>query len=116
MKDTLSDVVEGLLVLPFRRSHVVGLVTNPQSWKTWFLKRNQNAGEEYQKRIDEAIMSLEWLVAQPKDSIEWIYNHPDDLDASRIELIGLVKGERRSDSALQQYALDMLSLAQQMKE
>ena len=116
MKDTLSNVVASLSRLPFRRSHVIGLIADPKMWQAWFSKRNSPENEDYQKRINEAVMSLEWLIKQPKGSIDWVYNHPDDISKSSKELIALVRGDKKSDSSLREYGLEMLSLAQQMKE
>ena len=116
MKDTLSNVVASLSKLPFHNSHVVGLVTDPQIWHEWFLKRNQHTGDNYQKRVTEAITSLEWLSSQPEASISWVYNHPDDIATDSKELVALIKGEKKSDPLLRDYAVKMLSLANQMKE
>lgn len=116
MLDTQSQVALGLSTLPFRATHTMGIVTDPNTWREWFLSRNKAGTDEYTKRIDEAIRSLEWLTAQPGDSIKWIYNHPDNIMLSANELIALVKGTQESDSSLRETALTMLYLAYQMKE
>jgi guanylate kinase len=115
MLDTQSQVASSLSQLPFRRTHIIGIVTDPDAWKKWFLDRNKKNTPEYEKRIDEAIQSLEWLTAQPANAITWIYNHPNDKAHSAKELIAAVKDTKMSDSELRDTALTMLYLAYQMK-
>jgi len=115
MLDTQAKVIDSLSELPFHKTHIIQLVTDPKSWQRWFLNREKKGTDEYNKRLDEAILSLELMTSRPEESVHWIYNHPDDLTTSAKELIAVVKGTKKSDLKNRQYALEMLSLAQQMK-
>src|SRR6266536_4418405 len=61
MLATLSGVVEPMSALPFEKTHRIGLVCQPEVWETWLQKRFPKKNEEQQKRILEAVQSLEWL-------------------------------------------------------
>jgi energy-coupling factor transporter ATP-binding protein EcfA2 len=114
MLDTQSQVVTNLAKLPFHKTHIIGLVTDPMAWQQWFLARNPKASDDYTKRLDEAILSLEWLVGQ--STIRWIYNHPDNITAGAKELISVVKDNENTNQTYRKYAIELLSLARQMKQ
>jgi guanylate kinase len=116
MLDTQSQVVATLSRFPFKNTYVIGVVTDPTKWKEWLTKRDIKGSEEYVKRVGEAITSLEWLVAQPDNSINWVYNHPNDLQTSAHDFIAAIRNHQVNDLTLRGYALEMLSLAHQMKE
>jgi guanylate kinase len=115
MLDTQAQVVSSLARLPFHKTHTVGLVSDPKAWQEWFLSRNKKGSEEYEKRIDEAIHSLEHMTAEPTESIHWIYNQPDSLEGTAKELIATVKGKQESKLDNRERAISMLYLAYQMK-
>lgn len=93
MLDTLSNVVESLRQLPFKRTITISLTTDPESWEAWLLERYPEPSEERTKRLNEAILSIEWSLSQSHDHF-WLVNTPDDLDGSAERLIDVI--HRRS--------------------
>lgn len=116
MLDTQAKVIDSLLRLPFNTSHIIVLVTDPDLWKQWFLTREQKGSEEYTKRLNEAISSLESVLARSPQTVHWIYNQPNNLDSMASDLIEIIKDTKKSNLRNREYALGMLSLAYQMKE
>lgn len=90
MLDTLSNVVDNLRGLPFKRTVTVSLTTNPDNWQDWFLKRYPNPSQERTKRLEEAIISIEWSLAQLDDHF-WLVNAPDSLTTTADRLISIVR-------------------------
>lgn len=101
MLPTISNVVEHLRNLPFKRTVTIGLITEPQIWSRWFNERypmnNEESNEERLKRAAEAITSLSWLLDQPDDSVIWLINNEDALPETAARLIEQASGERGSD-------------------
>jgi len=114
--DTQSQVVQHMRLLPFHKTHVVGLVTDPATWQSWLSQRYENDNPEFPKRIEEAINSLEWLLSQPEGAVDWVYNHPNDLAKSATELTAIVTGEEASNSSYKRYAKQLLELALSLKK
>jgi guanylate kinase len=114
--DTQSQVVQHMRSLPFRKTHVVGLVTDPATWQSWLSQRYTKDDPEFPKRIGEAINSLEWLLSQPDGTIDWVYNYPNDTTKSATELINIVTNQGESDAAYKRYAKELLKLALSLKK
>ena len=83
MLEVLSSMVTYMRTLPFRRTTVIGVAADPTHWATWFNARFPTGSEERHKRLQEAIMSLEWLTDATHGSlVQWIVNSPDRDTAS----------------------------------
>lgn len=72
----LSNSVASLRQLPFKRIYTIGLVAESHDWDHWFSLRAFDSIEERNKRLAEAIVSLEWLLSTPDAAI--ISNHAND--------------------------------------
>lgn len=114
--DTQAHVVKHLRRLPFRRTHAIGLVTAPEAWQSWLLTRYDNDTPELQKRLGEAISSLEWLLAQPEEAIHWAYNYPGNIQKSAEELTAVITRHEKPHRSYREYAEKLLSLAKRMKK
>jgi guanylate kinase len=88
--DTLSDVVEELRDLPFRRTTTISLTTDAESWERWLHDRYPVPSLERKKRLQEAINSIEWSLRQTSNH-HWIINRPDKIDDVANQLILAVK-------------------------
>lgn len=90
MLDTLSNVVDELRALPFKRTVVISLTANADAWQEWFLARYPRASDERTKRLQEAILSIEWSLGQTRDHA-WIVNAPEELESTANQLIATVR-------------------------
>jgi len=91
--DTLSSVVDSLRKLPFKSTITIGLVSDPETWQSWFLQRYPNKGPERHKRLQEAVLSLEWLLDQPDGSVLWLENKLGELNQTAQRLVNLCLGK-----------------------
>lgn len=66
---TLASSVANYKKLPFLHTYTIGLVATPQDWQQWLNEREFASPNDYAKRINEAILSLEWLLTTPSASI-----------------------------------------------
>ncbi|HEY5695755.1 MAG TPA: hypothetical protein VIQ80_02880 [Candidatus Saccharimonadales bacterium] len=72
MLTTLSNIVNHLRELPFAHTYVVGLVNEPDTWLQRFYERYPEPSGERTRRLREAVMSLEWLLApENQNHIIW---------------------------------------------
>lgn len=85
---TLATTVDGLRELPFASTHVIGLVTSPAAWKDWFESRQFADETERQKRIDEAAISVEWLLGDSRASI--VTNAPSHPEVAADHVVRIV--------------------------
>lgn len=88
--DTLSTVVGGMQALPFKNVVTISLTTNPVAWQNWLLSRYPEPSEERTKRLNEAVQSIEWSMAQSANHF-WLVNRPNDIATTANELIGVVR-------------------------
>lgn len=116
LKDTLSNVAGSLAKLPFHRTYIIGIVTTPEAWQQWLSLRFKPDDPDFLKRINEAIQSLEWLLRQPRETVKWVYNRPDDIETSAKELITITKEDKPASIDYPQYAQDLLDLAKSLKK
>ena len=108
---TVSTVAQHLRSLPFGRTLVICIVTEPETWKRWLLARYPEPSEERTKRIAEAVQSLEWSLAQPESDVLWLNNRDGELAVTTERLIGQARGETGSDSEARAIAQQCLELA-----
>lgn len=88
--ETLSNIVTFMRRLPFKRTVVIGIAVELSQWQTWFNARFGDNNDERRQRLEEAVMSLEWLMDPTHpDIVQWVENSPT-LDASEA-IIDIVK-------------------------
>ncbi len=112
MLATLSGVVDSMSQLPFKNTFIIGIVCEPATWKEWLTKRYPSSTKEKQKRIKEAVQSLEWLLESNRDII-WIENSRSEPQKTTRDVIDAVLYNKRNDGA-KQLASDMLREAKGM--
>lgn len=110
--DTLSTVVAGMQALPFKNTVTISLTTDPSAWRNWLLTRYPEAGEERTKRLQEAVQSIEWSLAQTSQHF-WLVNHPNDLHKTASELIAVVRGQSEPSNPPAE-AAELLSTAKSL--
>lgn len=111
---TLSGAVEQLRTIPFQRTVVIGLSTDPATWRRRLTDRYPEPSEEKTKRLKEAIVSLQWMLdPAQKDVIQWA-NNPDNPDAAVKSIIDIVKYNKQGDLAAKENARRMLEIAEDL--
>ncbi len=110
--DTLSTVVGGMQALPFQNVVTISLTTDPSAWKSWLLARYPDVSEQRTKRLQEAIQSIEWSLAQTSQHY-WLVNTPNDLRSTASQLIAIVRG-RTGPTNPPAEAAKLLSTAQSL--
>ena len=86
---TLSNAVSQLKNVGFRAAIPIGLITHPKVWLEWFDARYHDRQSDRPARLQEALESIEWLLAH--DEVRWLINEPGRVDAVARELIALIK-------------------------
>lgn len=105
--DTLSSVAEQLRHLPFKRTVTISLTAPYDDWQQWFFARYPISTPERQKRLKEAVTSIEWSIAQSQH--HWLVNHRSDLDGAAENLIRIVtEGTAENQTEARQAAEDLL--------
>jgi guanylate kinase len=87
--DTLSGTVETYRKLPFLSTTAISLTTDPNEWKRWFVERYPEPSAERSQRLREAILSIEWSLAQGSDH-QWLVNRTGNVTHTSSELIDMV--------------------------
>lgn len=108
--DTLASSVSDYTSLPFRTTHVIGLIAPAARWHTWLLQRYPVASDDALKRLEEATYSLEWLLSHP--NVHWINNDSTPESAAR-QLIECMKSAVTSSDQAHAHARDILHLIAQ---
>ncbi len=108
---TLSHTVAPLQKLPFASTHVIGLVTEPHTWKQWFIARYPDVSSERTKRLNEAIFSLEWLIDHDTE-VHWAINRQDKASTVATSIINEVKYNQSNGKSGSKMAKGMLAIAQ----
>lgn len=88
--DTLSAAVETYRQLPFERTVTISLTTDADTWQKWLDSRYPEPSDERTKRLEEAIMSIEWSLSQTVGH-HWIINRAGGLQQSAAALIATIK-------------------------
>lgn len=100
MLATLSGIVNHLRELPFARTYVVGLVCDPEIWLKRFYERYPKPSDERTKRLNEAVVSLEWLLApENQNHIIWADATTVGAEDAVQSVINAVKYNKHDDSA-----------------
>lgn len=108
--ETLANSVEMYRQLPFKQTIAVSLTTMPEQWQSWFSERYPVMNDEAKKRLKEAVLSIEWSLAQTSNHV-WLVNDgtPDEV-ATR--LVAIIKGEAAGDDGAS-HARAIMELAKQ---
>jgi hypothetical protein len=86
--DTLSATVERYRQLPFKRTLAISLTTDPDAWEAWLLARYPKPSPERKNRLQEAVQSIEWSLAQAA-SHNWIVNQPGHPEVAARALVSI---------------------------
>lgn len=105
MLPTLSITVDLLLTLPFKKIVVIGLAAEPNIWKQRIDARYPIHNAERTKRLEEARVSLDWLLSSPH--VKWVDNTISDTSAARQTVINIVKYNQDGDKIARQHAEEM---------
>ena len=112
MLATLSGVVDHLRQLPFQTTHVIGLAVEPDVWLRRFYDRPMSP-EERAKRLQEAVVSLRWLLDPAHiPEITWVNNTSEDDSAAVQSVINAVKYNKPGDDTALRVAQAMLERLQ----
>lgn len=112
--DTLANSVDDYRALPFKRTITISLTANPSVWQSRLKQRFPNGGDDMKKRLQEAVLSTEWSLAQTNDH-HWLLNSQGDSTATAQKLIEIATGSVDSPTqppeaaVLHQAAVHLLS-------
>ena len=108
--DTLSNSVETYRALPFEKTYTISLTTEAHTWLNWLKERYPEPSEERDKRLEEALLSIEWSRAQENNHI-WLINQPNNLDDTANQLTSYIETGQIPN---QSHALDQAAKMHQM--
>jgi guanylate kinase len=113
MLPTLSGIVHSLRRLPFQTTHVIGIAVDPDIWLRRFYERYPEPSSERTKRLEEAAVSLQWLLDPAHmQEITWVDNSSSDESGAVQSVINAVKFNKRGDPATLRIAHTMLERLQ----
>lgn len=96
----LSGGVEQLRQMPFKGTVTLGVGVRPETWRQRLAKRYSRPGEEKTRRLREAALSLDWLLADPHAKM--VDNTPSDPAAAIQAILRMVRhGQAGSQAAKQ---------------
>lgn len=111
---TLSGAVAQLQSMPFKRTFIVGISTDPDTWKERLLIRYPTESEEKTKRLKEAIVSLTWLLDPAQDkNVHWVSN-PANSQVAIQSVIDIVKYNKQESKDAKEDARRMLKVAEEL--
>lgn len=73
--DTLSGSVTTYRNLPFEATHTLAITAPDHEWQQWFLSRYPEPSAEAEKRLEEAVLSINWALKDPET--QWVVNSHD---------------------------------------
>jgi guanylate kinase len=95
---TLSNGVEQLRNIPFEKTHVIGLATEPDNYAAWFNRRYPEQNKNRARRLGEAGISLGWLLSEENEGlVTWVENIEGRADIAAKSIIDIVKHGKQSD-------------------
>jgi hypothetical protein len=102
----LSTVVDSLSQLPFKKAVVIGLSVRPDVWTNRLNNRYPQPSSERTKRLQEAVASLDWLLAKP--DMQWVDNTASDPTKAIQSILNIVKySQQTQDTNATTYARQM---------
>lgn len=112
MLATLSGIVNSLRQLPFETTHVIGLAVDPDIWLQRLNGRPMDPDERV-KRLNEAVVSLQWLLDMANmQEIKWVNNTSSDETTAVQSVINAVKFNKPGDKIALRVAHSMLERLQ----
>lgn len=70
--DTLANSVAEYRSLPFDRTVVIAVTAPADQWHKWFIERYPVPTTEAEKRLSEAVLSINWALNDPET--HWVVN------------------------------------------
>ncbi|MFZ2126336.1 MAG: hypothetical protein WAV04_02385 [Candidatus Microsaccharimonas sp.] len=110
MLDTLFNTVAELDRLPFKGVLKIAIVSRGNSWADLFLERYPKPSQERTKRINEAVLCLNWMINEAPDDMIWLENPWGTAELAADNLISLIKGSKKTED-LRPLAVEMLERA-----
>ena len=113
MIDLVTSAVEPFSKIPFKRFDVVSVVCPDLHWIMRVTDRFYTIGSvETKKRIDEAIINLEWSLSH--DDMLWLHNPNRRVKHAAKELVRFTLGEEELYSSGRKSAEGMLNTARNL--
>lgn len=108
---TFSGAVEQFRKLPFESTHTISLLPTAEVWATWFDSRYPEDHPNRRRRLEEAVISLNWLLEEEQGaSILFIENINGDAATTARNAIEAIATKQTSDRAID-HAYDMRAWA-----
>jgi guanylate kinase len=108
----LASAIDDRIQKPFARAHILFIVARPEIWKRWLDTRYPVKSEERTKRIQEAIISLKWALAENQPyHITWIENSVENPERTIEDITNIVKYNQQDTDSARDYGRQMLELA-----
>ena len=111
--DALFNSVDDLDRLAFKSIFKVAVVSRGNEWEERFVARYPESSNERMKRAHEAILCLEWIIAQDANKIIWLENTAGHATKAAKQLIAMTKYGQPSES-LRPLAEEMLEKAKKI--
>ncbi len=113
MLEMLPSGIDQFRRLGFGGLQAFYMVTQPEAWRQVFEARYPDPTAERQKRLGEAILSLEWSLDQPEDSFLWLHNIANKQETTAKQIIHTATtGE--SAGVYRDFAMGMLNIAKKL--
>lgn len=108
MLATLSGAVDQFQQLPFKNTYVIGLTAEAAIWAGWFNTRYKASNPDRQKRLEEAVLSLDWLLKNSRrSSVTFVKNTEGDPSAAAQQIINIIRMGEIDDGGAHSQALAM---------
>lgn len=94
MGDIFSSSIDGFRQLGFGKLYVFSVVTDADTWQQRFEERFPAGHPQREARLQEAVVSLEWSLAQIDDDHAWIVNPPDHIESAVGAVDDIILGDK----------------------
>jgi guanylate kinase len=111
--DTLSHSVESYRQLPFKTTVTVSLTASSDDWRRWLEQRYPVTSQDRMKRIEEAVMSIEWSLHQTSGH-RWLVNNPHDLTNTVNQLLAVATHTQETEYSTPLQAEELLRTAKSL--
>ncbi len=89
--DTLANSVADYRELPFEKTVTISISADPDDWEQWLNIRYPEAGAERTNRLQEAVLSIEWSLAQTNRHA-WLVNEAKNIGPMSRRVVELATG------------------------
>jgi guanylate kinase len=97
--DIFSSSIDGFRQLCFGTLRVFSVVTDVEAWTRRIDERFPPSHPNRQARLQEALDSLTWSLAQTAPDHSWVINPPDDIQVAATSVDCAIRGEKPTDQA-----------------